>query len=273
MALGALDTGVILPTTVIDTHGYITIPNPYDPSHPSIFHDWQNNGPLDMAKAIQESSDVYFYEVGGGYQDQPGMGIANIDKYASLFGYGKAVGGLFGTVSGNIPSPAWKAVNFNGAQWTIGDTYHTVIGQYGFQVTPLQVARAIGAVANDGTLFTPTLIKDDTSNLSTAKQINLPKADFDVVHQGMRQSAEMGTAAAALNVPYVEFAGKTGTAQTGANNNFENSWIAGFWPFQDPQYVFAIVMEHAPSGTDFGSPLVSRILFDWMEKNTPQYFQ
>jgi penicillin-binding protein 2 len=272
MALAALDTGTIAATTVIDTHGYITVPNPYDPAHPSIFHDWQNNGPLDMAKAIQESSDAYFYEVGGGYGSQPGMGIANIDKYAGMFGYGKPIpSSIYGGVSGTVPSPAWKASTFNGAQWLLGDTYHSVIGQYGWQVTPIQVVRAIGAVANDGTLLTPTIIKGDTSQLASAIHINLPQSEFDVVHQGMRQSAEMGTGDA-LDVNYTEFATKTGTAQTGTTNQSYNSWIVGFWPLQDPQYSFAIVMEHGPAGSLFGAPYVSRQFFDWMYQNTPEYF-
>lgn len=276
MALGALDTGVIAPDTVIDTHGYITVPNPYDPAHPSIFRDWQNNGPLDMEKAIQESSDAYFYEVGGGYGSQPGMGIANIDKYANMFGYGQATGGFFGNSAGTVPSPEWKAANFNGAQWLLGDTYHSVIGQYGWQVTPVQVARAIAAVANNGTLVTPTILaqgQNAANAESTPKSfvhINIPMSDFDVVHQGMRLSAEMGTGDA-LNITSVEFAAKTGTAQLGPNNAFYNSWVAGFFPYQNPRYAFAIVMEHGLAGNLIGAPFVSRQFFDWVIANAPEY--
>ncbi len=274
MALAALDTHTITADKVLYTTGSISVQSPYDPSVVYVYHDWQNNGALDMAKAIQESSDAYFYEVGGGYQDQPGMGIANIDKYAALFGYGKPVGGpeIFGTKSGTVPSPAWKASNFNGEQWLLGDTYHSVIGQYGWQVTPMQVVRAIAAVANDGTLLTPTLVKSDsTSALSTVKNINLPQSEFNVVHQGMRQSATLGTGAA-LNVTYTDFATKTGTAQTGTHNQSYNSWIVGFWPEEHPQYAFAIIMEHGPAGSLFGAPYVSRQFFDWVDAHAPEYF-
>ncbi len=272
MALGALNEGVITPDKVLYTTGSISIPNPYDPSQSTVFKDWQNQGPLDMRKAIQESSDVYFYEVGGGYQDQPGLGIANIEKYMNLFGFGQDVGSpFFGMQKGVIPSPEWKKVNFNGEQWYLGDTYHTAIGQYGFQVTPIQIVRAIGAVANYGTLLHPTILKGDTSMLSTAKHIDLPKQDFDVVHDGMRQSAEKGTAVA-LNVPYVEFAGKTGTAQLGVNKEFVNSWVTGFFPFQSPHYSFVLLMEHGPVTNLIGAPYTSLQLFNWMDINTPEYF-
>ena len=230
MALGALNEGVISPDKILYTTGSISVPNPYNPDQPSVFRDWQDQGPLDMRKAIQESSDVYFYEIGGGYGDQKGLGIANIDKYTSLFGYGRDVGSpFFGMKKGVVPTPVWKAENFNGEAWRIGDTYHTVIGQYGFQVTPLQVVRAISAVANYGTLLHPTIILGDKSLLANAEHIDLPKQYFDVVHDGMRQSAERGTAVA-LNVDYEEFAGKTGTAELGVNKDFVNSWVTGFFP-------------------------------------------
>jgi penicillin-binding protein 2 len=111
-----------------------------------------------MMQAIAVSCDVYFYEIGGGYQDQKGLGIANLEKYANLFGFGEKTGiDLPGEKQGTIPSPAWKLINFKGDPWRIGDTYHTAIGQYGFQVTPIEMARAVGAIANDGTLMTPHL--------------------------------------------------------------------------------------------------------------------
>ncbi len=273
MAMGALDTHVISPDKILYTTGSISIQNPYNPDITYVYKDWQNQGALDMRKAIQESSDVYFYEVGGGYKDQPGMGIANIEKYARMFGYGEPfVSGFFGTKSGTIPSPEWKAETFNGEGWTVGDTYHTVIGQYGFQVTPLQVVRAIGAIANYGTLLSPTVILGDTEQLKNNQHIDLPKAYFDVIHEGMRQSAEKGTAKA-LNVPYMNFAAKTGTAQLGVAKDHVNSWITGFFPYESPKYAFVVLMERGPSTELIGAPYVSRQLFDWMSVNTPEYFK
>jgi penicillin-binding protein 2 len=273
MALGALNSGVITPDKILYTTGSISIANPYSPGEVSVFRDWKNQGPLDMRHAIQQSSDVYFYEVGGGYQDQKGMGISNIDKYATMFGYGSDVGSpFFGMKKGTVPTPAWKAENFNGEPWRLGDTYHTVIGQYGFQVTPLQVVRAIGAVANYGTLLHPTILAHDTSMVADAEHINLPKAYFDVVHDGMRLSAIQGTGVA-LNVDYVKMAAKTGTAELGANKEFVNSWVTGFFPFDNPRYSFVMLMEHGPVHNLIGAPYVARQVFDWMNINTPEYFK
>ncbi len=271
MAMGALDTGTVAASTIIQTHGYITVPNPYDPAIIYRFNDWRNNGALDIAHAIAFSSDAYFYIVGGGYQNQKGMGIANIDKYAHLFGYGQSVPGFFAGPSGIVPSPAWKATAFKNDPWSIGDTYHSVIGQFGWQVTPVQVLRAITAIANDGTLLTPTILKGDTNALSTAVHLSFPQSYYKAIHYGMRLSATIGTGNA-LNVSYVQFATKTGTAQLGVNNDMSNSWTGGFWPYQNPQYAFVMMLERRPRKYVLGSFDAARELFDWMDQHTPEYF-
>lgn len=271
IAMGALDTGTVSANTIIHTHGYISVPDPYNPSIIYVFHDWRNNGALDLAHAIGFSSDAYFYEVGGGYHSQKGMGIANIDKYAGIFGYGKPVpGGFFTGPAGVVPSPSWKAANYKNV-WTIGDTYFSAIGQFGWQVTPVQVLRAITAIANDGTLLTPTILAGDTSALSTAEHLNFPQSYYNVIHYGMRLSATIGTGNA-LNVGYVQFATKTGTAQLGVNNDMSNSWVGGFWPYNNPQYAFVMMLERRPRKYVLGAFTAARELFDWMDKNTPEYF-
>jgi penicillin-binding protein 2 len=82
---GALVENVISPVKQILANGSISIPNPYFPDKKSTFKDHGTFGYVDMQKAIAVSSDVYFYEIGGGFQDQKGLGIVNIDKYARLF--------------------------------------------------------------------------------------------------------------------------------------------------------------------------------------------
>ena len=214
MALAALNEHIIDPLKVIDGVAALSIPDPYDPTKFTLFHDWQTQGPEDMRRALQMSSDVYFYEVGGGYKDQKGLGINLIDKYISMFGFGQALpaDSFFAGSAGTIPSPAWKAANFDGEPWYLGDTYHTAIGQYGFQVTPVQVVRAVASIANGGTLIDPTIIKGDQGKV--AGTIDIPAADFEIVKEGMRLSAQSGVAKA-LNVPYVEIAAKSGTAELG----------------------------------------------------------
>ena len=273
-ALGALNEGVIDPNKKILSTGSISIPNPYFPNQKTVFKDWRANGWVDMIQAIAVSCDVYFYEIGGGYQDQRGLGIANIEKYAELFGIGEKTGiDLPSEVAGTIPSPEWKTRKFpSDPVWHVGDTYHTAIGQYGFQVTPIQMARAVSAIANDGKLVTPHLLLNDTASAAKTSIIDLKKEYFDTVQEGMRQSVLVGTSTA-VNVPYVEVASKTGTAQIGVAKDRENSWIMGFFPYQNPQYAFVILMESGPSSGTVGASSIMRQLLDWMSVNTPEYFK
>jgi penicillin-binding protein 2 len=226
-----------------------------------------------MMQAIAVSCDVYFYEIGGGYQNQKGLGIANIEKYAEMFGFGEKTGiDLPGENEGTIPSPEWKAANFKGDPWRLGDTYHTAIGQYGFQVTPIEMARAAAAIANDGKLLTPHLILNDTIKENQITILNLNKSYFDTVQEGMRDAVSFGTATA-LNVPYVNLAAKTGTAQLGVAKNKVNSWVIGFFPYENPKYAFALMMEAGPNTNEVGASSVMRQLLDWMSVNTPEYFK
>lgn len=270
VAVGALTEGVIDESTEILSTGSISIPNPYFPDKPSVFKDWKAHGWVAMREALAVSSDVYFYEVGGGFQNQKGLGILGLDKYFKLFGFATLPGlAGFSQEEGVIPTPEWKEQVFPGDPWRVGDTYNTAIGQYGVQATPLQAVRAIAAVANGGTLITPTLLASSTGGTTA-----LPVAPhtFDVVREGMRLGVEEGTAAA-VSVPYVKVAAKTGTAQVGTRNQFMNSWIIGFFPFEAPRYAFAIVLERAPAGTATGAPAAMRAFLDWLNINAPEYLQ
>ncbi|OGI57272.1 hypothetical protein A3B85_02765 [Candidatus Nomurabacteria bacterium RIFCSPHIGHO2_02_FULL_37_13] len=271
LAIGALTEGIIDQYKKILSTGSISIPNPYFPDQKSVFKDWRVNGWTDMAQALAVSSDIYFYIIGGGFENQKGLGIANIEKYTKLFGIGEKTGiDLPDEKAGIIPNPEWKIENFKGDPWRIGNTYHTAIGQYGFQVTPIQIARAVSAIGNYGKLVTPHFILDDTEKPNTV--INLKKDYFDVVHDGMRQAVSYGTAIA-LNVPYAQIAAKTGTAQLGVKKNKVNSWVVGFFPYENPKYAFTIMMESGPSTNSSGASSVMRQLLDWMSINTPEYFK
>lgn len=273
LALGALAENIIDPRKKILSIGSISIPNPYFPGQETIFKDWRVNGWTNMMEAIAVSSDVYFYEIGGGYEKQKGLGIVNIGKYARLFGLENKTGvDLPDEKSGTIPSPEWKIANFSGDPWRIGDTYNTAIGQYGFQVTPIEMVRAAAAVANGGKLVTPHLILDDVEKKSRFSVIDLKKEYFDIVREGMRGTVTYGTAAV-LNVPYVQAAAKTGTAQVGVSKSRVNSWIIGFFPYENPKYAFAVLMESGPNTGGAGASSVIRRLFDWTSLNAPGYFE
>ena len=272
LALGALNEGIIDPSKKILSTGSISIPNPYFPNQKTIFKDWRANGWTDMGQALAVSSDVYFYTIGGGFGGQKGLGILNIEKYAKLFGIGeKTEIDLPDEKFGTIPSPEWKIKNFKGEIWRIGDTYHTAIGQYGFQVTLMEMVRAIAAIANNGILVNPHLILGDIKEEGKIT-LDFKKEHFDIVKDGMRQAVTYGTAVA-LNVPYVKVAAKTGTAQLGLAKNKVNSWVVGFFPYENPKYAFSILMEAGPSTNSVGAPFIMRQLLDWMSINTPEYFK
>lgn len=273
MSIAALNEKIISPNKQILSTGSISIPNPYFPDKPTVFKDWKAHGWVDMKRAIAVSSDVYFYAIGGGYQDQKGMGISNIEKYARVFGFGKKTGiDLFGESIGNIPNPEWKAKNFNGEEWRIGNTYHTSIGQYGFQVTPAQMTRYAGALANGGKLMTPHMIKGDEKFENKYDQIDINPEYFNIVKEGMRGSVTEGTAKG-LDVSYVKVGGKTGTAELGVHKEYVNSWTIGFFPYDKPKYAYVVVMEKGPRANTVGATFVMRQLFDWMNQNTPEYFK
>ncbi len=273
LAIGALAEGIIDPAKKILSTGSISIPNPYFPDKPSIFKDWRVNGWTDMGEAIAVSSDIYFYAIGGGYQDQKGLGIANIEKYAKLFGIGSKTGiDLPGEKEGVIPNPEWKIKNFSGEVWRLGDTYNTSIGQYGFQTTPIEMTRATGAMANGGKLLTPHFLLNDTEKEGKFTDVGLEKDFFEIIRNGMRQTVTSGTAVA-LNVPYVSVAAKTGTAQIGVAKNRVNSSVVGFFPYENPKYAFIVMMESGPSVNSVNATYVMKQLLEWMSQNTPEYFE
>lgn len=270
VAIGALNEKIIDPNKIIYTTGSIEVPNQYDPKVVNVFRDWKNLGALDMRHAIAMSSDAYFYTIGGGYKDQKGLGIANIDKYLSMFGLGQPIPKSFFTgPTGVLSTPAWKLATFD-EPWYLGDTYHSVIGQYGTQVTPAQVIRAVAAMANEGTLLIPTILKGDGPHVE--RTINLPKAYFDIVHEGMRLGVVQGTSVA-LKEPFVTVAAKSGTAELGASKANVNSWITGFFPYEKPKYAFAAMLEHGSVHNLIGAAAVMKKQLEWMNVNTPEYFK
>ncbi|MBI3573739.1 hypothetical protein HY090_01685 [Candidatus Kaiserbacteria bacterium] len=267
IASAALETHIIDPQKQILSTGSISVPNPYDSAHPSIFKDWRVNGWVDLRHAIAVSSDVYFYEVGGGFENQAGLGISAIEKYMRLFGFGAQTGvALQGEEAGTIPNPEWKANNFNNEAWFLGDTYHTAIGQYGFQVTLLQLVRGIAAIANGGTLVTPVI---EAGTKGTGVQIPVSDGNLHVVREGMRLCVTEGICQA-LAVSGLHTAAKTGTAQVGARNEYANSLVEGFFPYEHPRYAFAVVMERAPAGTLQGAPSVMGQILQWIVTKKPE---
>ncbi len=288
LAIAALNEGIISPDKKIESTGEMKVPNPFRPGEYTIFKDWKANGWTDIREAIAVSSDIYFYQIGGGFPGQKGLGIQKIDDYAKMFGMGVAISkGFFQGKAGIIPTPEWKAKNFNGDIWRVGDTYNTAIGQYGFQVTPAQALRSVAAIANGGTVVGPRIFKQinqkegaGEKNLveymeqvddSWQADIKDPRT-YDIVREGMRMTVTQGTMGA-LNVPYVKIAGKTGTAQVGLSKSMINSWAVGFWPYEKPKYAFVLMLEQGPSTAMFGASPAMAEFIGKVNLYAPEYFK
>ncbi len=272
LAMGALSEKTMDSNKFFLTNGKLTLPNPYNPDSPSIFPDNADHGSVDMRKGIAVSSNVYFYILGGGFRDQKGLGIYNIEKYMRLFGLGEKTGiNLGGEVDGIIPNPEWKSKTFNGEQWRIGDTYHTAIGQYGVQVTLLQVLRAFAAIATDGNIIVPTVLKQEPDYIvKPIRELGLDSKNFKVVHEGMRMTVTNGTALI-LNTPEINLAVKSGSAEIDAGKKYVNSWLSGYWPYDNPHYAFSIVMEQGPRNVTSGAGRVMRNFVDYIKIYAPEY--
>ncbi len=267
VASGALTDGVITPSTIIDDPGFLSLPDPYHPGKTFIYKGWKALGLVDVRKAIAWSSDVFFYTVGGGFGSQKGLGIDRLDYWYRQFGLGSPTGiDLPGEVSGLIPTPAWKEAVFK-EPWYLGDTYFTAIGQYSMQVTPIQMARATAALANGGRLFTPTLLAGQAPSYST---VPVDPSALEVVREGMREGVTSALAHA-IDLPYLSVAAKTGTAQVGAHNQYDNAWAEGFFPYDHPRYAFAVVLERGPSGAGEQAVNVMRDLFDALRAENSPY--
>lgn len=267
VAAGALTDGLITEDTVIDDHGFLSLPDPYHPGKTFVYKGWKALGSVDVRKAIAWSSDVFFYTVGGGFGSRKGLGADRLEYWYRQFGLGSPTGiNVSGEAGGLIPTPEWKEETL-GEPWYLGDTYFTAIGQYAMQVTPIQMARATAAVANGGKLFTPTLLADAEPSFVT---VPASVEALALVREGMRQTVTSALATA-LNLPYVRVAAKTGTAQTGTRNQYDNSWVEGFFPYDEPRYAFAIVLERGPEGAGSQAVNAMREFFDSLRAENSHY--
>ncbi len=269
VAYAALAENVISPSKQIISTGQIVIPNPYHPGNPSIFRDWRAHGVMTMREAIAFSSNVYFYEIGGGFHDQPGLGITRLAKYYRLFGFGSPTGiNIASEQDGVVPDPDWKRETFDD-DWRLGDTYFTAIGQYGFLASPMQILRAYAALANGGKMLTPHV---EQGKVAEDTDLKLNPDYLQVIHEGMRKTVILdGGTARGLQLKEVAIAAKSGTAEIGSGNAYVNSWVAGFWPYEDPQYAFVLMMDRAPRSNSLGASTIMGKVFRWMVEHKPEY--
>jgi penicillin-binding protein 2 len=263
VGIAALTESVISPGRTIFSPGYLDIPNPYNPGKTTRYLDWRYQGDVDMSSAIAQSSDVYFYEVGGGWGDIKGLGITRLIDWWKKFGLGEKSGiDLPGEVKGFLPNPAWKE-SVSKTSWLLGDTFNVSIGQGDLELTPVQLLSYISSVANGGTLYRPHLKVEDSK---ITADLTSYAAAIQEVQKGMKEAvtSKLGTAYTLSDLPFT-IGAKTGSAQI-QNNTKENAFFVGYAPFDHPQIAILILVEHAKEGSLNAVPIAKDVL-RWYYEN------
>ncbi|MFA7201589.1 MAG: penicillin-binding transpeptidase domain-containing protein [Candidatus Paceibacterota bacterium] len=275
VGFGALEEGVIDPLKSIYSPGYIELPNPYTPSKPSRFLDWKPQGWVNLYSALARSSNVYFYEVGGGFQEQRGLGIELLNKYWKAFQLDKKTGiDLPGEVAGVLPNAEEKEAR-TGQIWRIGDTYNVSIGQGDLRITPLELIRYICGIANKGKLPRPFIVQTSKTSGGNIIYQATPSFDeivakdqnnFNEIELGMLATVkqEYGTAHILNTIP-MNIAGKTGSAQI-QNNTKENAFVVAYAPVPNPSIALLVLIEDAQQGSLNAVP-VARDVLEWYYQN------
>jgi len=196
-AVGALNEGVVTPDQIVDTPGLITVEEKFytnDPGKSREFVDWNRAGfgSLDFEGGLANSSNIYFYKLGGGYQAEgiEGLGICRLQTYAEALGYNNYLGiELPDEQDGLIPDPTWKRINTS-ENWSTGDTYISSVGQGYVLATPLQVLMSAATIANDGALMRPTLLREIVDDAGNVVQSFQPEQIWDVTQDAIIQKYE-----------------------------------------------------------------------------------
>jgi penicillin-binding protein 2 len=220
------------------------------------------HGVVDITKAIYQSCDVFFYTLA------EKLGIEKIAKYATLFGIGQKTGvDLPQEASGLMPSEEWKLKNYR-QKWFAGETISVGIGQGAVAATPIQLARAIGAIASGGEMVRPHVAFPDempanvvpASNVPDKVHIPIDPNNWEIITDAMADVVNPGGTAALSHLQGIDFAGKTGSAQTisnllkakmGAEGKAkfkDNGWFAGVEPRRNPEIVVCVLLEEGEHG-------------------------
>jgi penicillin-binding protein 2 len=242
----------------------------------------RTHGLVDISKAIYQSCDVFFYTLA------EKLGIERIAKYATLFGLGQKTGiDLPQEVTGVMPSEEWKARNFK-QKWYAGETISVGIGQGAVAVTPIQLARAIGGIASGGRLVRPHVTNPaelpanviPATDASGPAKIPIDPKNWETITDAMSNvPTPLGTAGSA-HLQGIDFAGKTGSAQTvsnalkaktanGKSKYKDNAWFVGVTPRRDPEIVVAVLFEGGEHG-QFAARIAAQVVKAFVEKQRRQ---
>jgi penicillin-binding protein 2 len=265
-SVAALQSGLITPATVLFDGGSLTVGGVTFKNAGGVSH-----GAVALPRALQVSSDVFFYRVGL-MADQRGGDV--IQKWAGRLGLGHPTGiDLPGESAGLVPSPEWRnrlfRRNLTDRPWTPGDNINLAVGQGDLQANPLQMAVAYSAVANGGRVVTPHVglrVEDNDGRIlqqiepGSRRRLKLSSSTRGAIMQGLRAAANDpgGTSASVFEGFPITVAGKTGTAERGPQG--DQSWYVVAAPYNDPRIVVAVTIERGGFGAEAAAPAARRIL-------------
>ncbi|HVN95481.1 MAG TPA: penicillin-binding protein 2 [Syntrophorhabdaceae bacterium] len=262
MAIAALEAGVINETTTFVCRGGF-------PFGKRVFRCWQpkGHGSIALRRAIVESCDVFFYNVG------LKLGVDRIHDMADAIGLGKVTGiDLPAEQKGVIPSTQWKQQRF-GEPWYEGETVSVSIGQGAVWLTPIQLAQLSSFVANDGKNFKPQIVNRIVSTTGQVVKSFTPVLNADIklkpdtlriVKDGMRGVVnEPSGTAYSSRVANVPMSGKTGTAQAGSMDKGahlgDHAWFIAYAPSDDPSLAMSVLVEFGGHGGSQSAPIAKAI--------------
>ena len=223
-------------------------------------NEGRGHGWVDMREAITVSSNVYFYNL------IFNVGFEDWTKYGTIFGFGEKTGiDLPGERRGLLPSTAYYNKRYGENRWTKGYLVSLAIGQGELGTTPVQLATYAAALANNGTLYQPHIVKgyrntatgEYVSYTYDKQQLPVSKSTFDLIHDGMVGVVERGTGTLA-KVPDVTIAGKTGTAQN--PHGRDHAWFIAFAPVEHPKIAMAVLVENAGFGGSISAPIARELI-------------
>ncbi len=287
-ASAALQEGVIAPWETLFCPGTIKLPNKFAPNDPGLaqtFYCWNRagHGWVNVYEALAQSCDIYFYKVGGGFEEAnlSGLGVKRLTSYARLFGLGEVTGiDLYGESAGLVPDDRWKRLVYQ-ETWSTGDTYNLSIGQGYLTTTPLQMANVISVIANGGRLYRPQLIHhivDAEGNLireyqpELIRELPLSPEVIATVQTGLEMAVSEGTAWR-TRLPNVRIAGKTGSAEYCDNLAIKaglcpvapgqtlptHAWFVGYAPAEAPELAIAVWVYNGGEGSSVAVPIAKQV--------------
>ncbi|MFI4849123.1 MAG: penicillin-binding transpeptidase domain-containing protein [Gimesia chilikensis] len=264
-SIALMESGKVDPDEPFICRGYLDRP---DRHRDYIYrHFGVGHNELTLTRALRESCNVYFF------QAARTMGPEAIHHWADQLGFGKPTGiDIPGERGGHLPDPS-PPKSEKKSPWYPGDTLGMAIGQSRLTVTPLQIARLMAVVANDGEMVVPHLahsvVPSAESSTTTRQMISYPRRYVSGIHPGTLERVReglievvahpRGTGYKTVRLKEVTIAGKTGTAENGGGKN-DHAWFAGFVPAQRPKYAFAVVIEHGGSGSRVAGPVAQKLV-------------